>query len=223
MTAKYSAFKMMLMNFLQGGADPLKLDKKLTKTLRVGVKDVFPQFVLTDGQFNLSGYITKEAYDDYNSNSKNTVKIENLRDYMLNLERWTIDLVTRKTDENESFTSYAGLEMRLIITKMSQYSNDPVELPNKYTTNLYRDPVVAVCINSFIEQQMKVQLDKAVKKQTKPIDVAKLLPKESDSKVIKVKNDTSKASFGPENSLSIDGDKASKVFTNFTCTNKSKF
>ena len=70
---------------------------------------------------------------------------------------------------------------------------------------------------------MKVQLDKAVKKQTKPLDVAKLLPKESDSKVIKVKNDTSKASFGPENSLSIDGDKASKVFTGFTCTNKSKY
>ena len=226
LTAKYSAFKMMLLNFLQVNGDPLKLDKKLTKTLRVGVKDVLPQFVLTDGQFNISGYITKEAYDDYNSNPKNTVKIENLKDYMLNLERWTIDLVTRSVNENkenESFTSYAGLEMRLVITKMSQYSDNPVELPNKYSTNLYRDPVVAQCINSFIESQMKVHLDKAIKKQTKPVDVAKLLPKESDSKVIKVKTDTSKPTQGVENSLSIDGEKTSRVFTSFSCTDKSKF
>ena len=38
-----------------------------------------------------------------------------------------------------------------------------------------------------------------------------------------MKNDTSKPSQGAENSLSIDGDKTSKVFTNFSCTNKSKF
>ena len=93
LTSKYSAFKMMLMNFLSAGGDPLKVDKKFNKTLRVGVKDVFPQFVLTDGQFNLSGYITREAYEDYKSNPKNKVKIEDLRDFMLNLERWTIDLV----------------------------------------------------------------------------------------------------------------------------------
>ena len=90
----------------------MKLDKKFRKTIRVCVKDVLPQFVLTDGHFNLSGYITKEAYDLYNKNSKN-LKITDLRDYMLNLERWTIDLV--QVDSKESFTSYAGLEMRLVI------------------------------------------------------------------------------------------------------------
>ena len=61
--SKFSAFKLLIMNFLGCNADSMKLDKKFKKTIRVCVKDVLPQFVLTDGHFNLSGYITKEAYD----------------------------------------------------------------------------------------------------------------------------------------------------------------
>ena len=121
MSAKNSAFKMLLINFLAANGDPLKLDKKFTKTIRVGVKEVEPQFVLTDGQFNVSGYISREAYEDYNKNTANKVPIMELRDYMLNLERWTIDLV--QTTSTESFTSYAGIEMRLIITKFSVFSD----------------------------------------------------------------------------------------------------
>lgn len=52
------------------------------------------------------------------------MKITDLRDYMLNLERWTIDLV--QVDSKESFTSYAGLEMRLIIHQFSVFSDDRV-------------------------------------------------------------------------------------------------
>ena len=122
--SKFSAFKLLIMNFLSCNADSMKLDKKFRKTIRVCVKDVLPQFVLTDGHFNLSGYITKEAYDLYNKNSKNDMKITDLRDYMLNLERWTIDLV--QVDSKESFTSYAGLEMRLIIHEFSVFSEDRV-------------------------------------------------------------------------------------------------
>ena len=49
--------------------------------------------MLTDGQLNLSGYITREAFDEYYENTANNLNISDLRDYMLNLERWTIDLV----------------------------------------------------------------------------------------------------------------------------------
>lgn len=84
-------------------------------------------------------------------NSANKLKITELRDYMLNLERWTIDMV--QVDSKESFTSYSGLEMRLIIHKFSVFSDSRVELPNKYTTNLFRDDVVKTCINNFIDEQ----------------------------------------------------------------------
>lgn len=146
--SKFSAFKLLIINFLACGADSMKLDKKFKKTIRVCVKDVLPQFVLTDGYFNLSGYITKEAYDEYNKNPKNKIKISDLRDFMLNLERWTIDLV--QVDSRDSFTSYAGLEMRLIIHQFSVFSENRVILPNKYTTNLFRDDDVMAVINNFI-------------------------------------------------------------------------
>ena len=122
--SKFSAFKLLLINFLGCNADAMKIDKKFKKTIRVCVKDILPQFVLTDGYFNLSGYITKEAYDEYNKNPKNKMKITDLRDYMLNLERWTIDLV--QVDSKDSFTSYAGLEMRLIIHQFSVFSESRV-------------------------------------------------------------------------------------------------
>ena len=122
--SKFSAFKLLLINFLGCNADAMKIDKKFKKTIRVCVKDILPQFVLTDGYFNLSGYITKEAYDEYNKNPKNKMKITDLRDYMLNLERWTIDLV--QVDSKDSFTSYAGLEMRLIIHQFSVFSDSRV-------------------------------------------------------------------------------------------------
>ena len=115
LNSNHSAFKQLITNFLACGGDKLKLDKKFTKTIRVCVKEVTPQFVLTDGQFTLSGYITKEAFNHYTKNDPaNKLPITELREYMLNLDKWTIDLVQVKS--SESFTSYAGLEMRLIIT-----------------------------------------------------------------------------------------------------------
>ena len=121
---------------------------------------------------------------------------------MLNLESWTIDLV--QVNAKESFTSYAGLEMRLIIHKFSRFSEGRVDLPNKYTQNLFRDPVACTCINNFVENQQKIFLAQAIKKH-KPADLSKLLPKEADFKMIKVKTETGFAKQNTENTISIDG------------------
>lgn len=64
-TSCKSAFKTLLINFLSVGADPLKLDKKYKKSIRCAVREVTPQLLLTDGQYTLSGYITKEAFALY--------------------------------------------------------------------------------------------------------------------------------------------------------------
>ena len=45
---------------------------------------------------------------------------------MITLDSWTLELVRVSADE--SFTSYAGLEMRLIINKFSKFSESRVEL-----------------------------------------------------------------------------------------------
>ena len=60
-----------------------------------------------------------------------------LRDYMITIDSWTLDLV--KVTPDESFTSYSNLEMRLIINKFSKFSETRVDLNNRYPQNLYRD------------------------------------------------------------------------------------
>ena len=83
---------------------------------------------MTDGQYNLSGYITREAFANYSKSAanQNAVKVTELRDYMITLDSWTLELV--RVSAEESFTSYAGIEMRLIINKFSKYSESKVEL-----------------------------------------------------------------------------------------------
>ena len=49
------------------------------------------------------------------SNKENTVKVSDLRDYMVTIENWTLELV--QVPQEDSFTAYLGLEMRLIIHK----------------------------------------------------------------------------------------------------------
>ena len=138
------------MNFLNVGGDPLKLDKKYKKPIRCAVREVTPQLLFTDGQYNIAGYITRDAFDQYNSQPGN-IKVTDLRDYMITIDSWTIDLV-RVTPE-ESFTQYANIEMRLIINKFSKFSETRIELTNRYPQNLYRDDQVAFCINKFLMSQ----------------------------------------------------------------------
>ena len=68
------------------------------------------------------------------------MKVTELRDYMITIDSWTLELI--QVSATDSFTSYAGLEMRLIINKFSKYSETRVELSNKYPQNLYRDDEV---------------------------------------------------------------------------------
>lgn len=117
------------MNFLNVGGDPLKLDKKYKKSIRCAVREVSPQLLLTDGQYTISGYITKEAFALYSKQASN-IKVTELRDYMITIDSWTLDLV--RVSPADSFTQYANTEMRLIINKFSKFSETRVELTNRY-------------------------------------------------------------------------------------------
>ena len=78
------------------------------------------------------------------ASKENTVKISEMRDYMITIDNWTLELA--QVQDDESFTSYLGLEMRLIIHKFSQKSQTRVELPNKFSPSLYRDDYCQMCI-----------------------------------------------------------------------------
>jgi len=99
---------------------------------------------ITDGQYNIAAYLTKDALSQYMTNKANTVKVCELADYMITIENWTLELC--HDAKSESFMNYLGLEMRLIIHKFSQKSQTRVELPNKFSPSLYRDDYCQMCI-----------------------------------------------------------------------------
>ena len=143
-----SAFKLLLQNFLAVGADPLKLDKRYKKAMRCQVREIAPQFLLTDGQYTLNSCISREAFKNFSKDAKNTVKVTELKDYMITIDQWELELA--QVTSEESFSSYAGLEMRLIINKFSQHSQTRVSLNNRYPQNLYRDDEACFCISKFL-------------------------------------------------------------------------
>ena len=58
---------------------------------------------------------------------------------MVQINKWTIELIGSST--SQTFTSYAGVEMRMIIHQMDIKKDYKVEL-KKYPTNLYRDDLM---------------------------------------------------------------------------------
>ena len=68
-----------------------------------------------------------------------------LNDVMVQINKWTIELV----GDSNTFTSYAGCEMRMIIHQMDLKKDYKVEL-KKYPTNLYRDDKTKSAIAEFI-------------------------------------------------------------------------
>ena len=66
---------------------------------------------------------------------------------MVQINNWTIELVGNAN----CFTSYAGVEMRMIIHQMDIKKDYRVEL-KKFPTNLYRDDKMKTSIQNLLNQ-----------------------------------------------------------------------
>jgi hypothetical protein len=67
---------------------------------------------------------------------------------MVQINKWSIELV----GSSDCFTSYAGIEMKMIIHQMDLKKDFRVEL-KKYPTNLYRDDKMKTQIQNFINRE----------------------------------------------------------------------
>lgn len=56
-----SAFKNLLVKFLEANGDMLKMPNKFRQSIRCSVKEAHPNFLITDGVFFIAGHFTKEA------------------------------------------------------------------------------------------------------------------------------------------------------------------
>ena len=81
---------------------------------------------------------------------------------MVQINNWTIELVGNAN----CFTSYAGVEMRMIIHQMDIKKDYRVEL-KKFPTNLYRDDKMKTSIQNFLNQSQRKFLHEKCLKNSK--------------------------------------------------------
>ena len=123
----------MLANILEANGDMAKMPKKFKGALRCSVKETSPNFLVTDGSYFISAYFTPESYEQFRKEN-GALRVTDLKDIMVQINKWTIELV----GTSDTFTSYAGIEMKMVIHQMDLKKDFRVEL-KKFPTNLYRD------------------------------------------------------------------------------------
>ena len=106
--SEVSAFKQLYSDmFRNGGRGSIP-----KKTIKCYVKESFPHFLVTDGYFYVACYFTKRAVDEFHSKFSN-LNITDLRSRVIVINDWTLEM--NKVNSANVFTSYGGLEVRLIV------------------------------------------------------------------------------------------------------------
>lgn len=108
-----SAFKTLYTQMIQNGGAYDALPKDLLrKDLQVFVKETKPYFLVSDSYFYVPAYFTAAAISEYNSKFPQ-VNVLDLEGKVIVITKWSLEL--RRVNSDEVFTSYAGVECRLIV------------------------------------------------------------------------------------------------------------
>ena len=124
------------------------MPQKFKGALRCSVKETSPNFLVTDGSYFISAYFTEESYKQFRKENS-ALRVTDLQDIMVQINDWSVELVA-----SSCFTSYAGVEMKMIIKQMDIKKDYRVEL-KKFPTNLYRDDKMKTCVQNFLNQQQR--------------------------------------------------------------------
>lgn len=131
-----SAFKTLFTDMVNAGGDSSKMSKEHSKQmLKVFVKETAPYFLVSDSFFYVPAYFTKAAMDEFSKKFAN-VKVGDLAEKVILISNWSLEL--KRVDSNAVFTSYAGLEVRLIVHSFKPQLSESLH-PTRWPTNLYRD------------------------------------------------------------------------------------
>jgi hypothetical protein len=134
-----SSFKKLYTDIISSGFD-LKKSTPKSKDLHVYVKESFPHFLVTDNYYFVKLYFTKKAVDDFKKSFPN-VNIVDLKTKTIKVKSWSIEMAK---SSNSVFTSYAGVEIKLIANEFSLVKQD-LDL-DRYPQNIYRDQAIKTLI-----------------------------------------------------------------------------
>ena len=146
-----SAFKTLYTQMIQNGGDYNGLPQNLLKKdLQVFVKETRPYFLVSDSFFYVPAYFTQAAITEYQSKFPQ-VNVLDLDGKVIVITKWTLEL--RRVNSAEVFTSYAGVECRLIVHSFKPQLKESLH-PTRYPTNLYRDDEFKTTIQAFRHAQV---------------------------------------------------------------------
>eukprot|EP00347_Sterkiella_histriomuscorum_P012969 403366519 len=190
-----SAFKTLFNELLSNQGDYNKLPDNLKRAkIRCQVRETYPKLLISDGSFFIAGYITKECQ---NKCEQKKVKITDLKDGLILITKWNVELTL--VNSAEEFTSYSGIEMRVIIHEFRVNQEEDLKM-SKFPTNLYRDDEVKASILHFIQAQRLQQLNNLVA-QDKEISLGTILAKP------KTKTELNESLLRSNNVISLSGKK----------------
>lgn len=146
-----SAFKTLYTQMIQAGGNYNALPANLLKKdLQVFVKESRPYFLVSDSFFYVPAYFTQAALSEYNSKFSST-NILDLEGKVVVITKWSLEL--RKVNSAEVFTSYGGLECRLIVHSFKPQLKENLH-PTRHPSNLYRDDEFKTTIQNFRHTQV---------------------------------------------------------------------
>ena len=144
-----SAFKTLFTDMVQSSGDFSKLSKDIkNQMLKVFVKETQPYFLVSDSFFFVPAYFTRSALDEFEKKFPN-VKVQDLQEKVILINNWSLEL--KKVDSNAVFTSYAGLEVRLVVHSFKPQLSEKLH-PTRWPTNLYRDDEFKTTIQALRHQ-----------------------------------------------------------------------
>jgi hypothetical protein len=145
-----SAFKQLYTEMFNQGGDFSKVGANLKKPIKCYVKESFPHFLVTDGYFFIPCYFTPEATKEFKQKFSN-VHIVDLEGKVIFLKNWSLEMA--RVNSAEIFTSYANLEVKLIVHSFKPNLQEKLN-PTRYPTNLYRDDEMKTIIQHFRHQAL---------------------------------------------------------------------
>merc|ERR1712048_1332682 len=145
-----SSFKYLYSLVSKNGGDVSKVPEKLRKQpIKCYVKESHPHFLVTDDYFYIPCYFTKKAVDNFKSGSK--ANITDLRSKVVLITDWPLELA--KVRSEDVFTSYAGVELKLIVSGFKTTNDSSISL-NRHPLNIYRDNEMKNLINAYVHGAM---------------------------------------------------------------------
>ena len=164
-----SAFKHLYNEMFKAGGDASKLPKNLTKQLlKVFVKESHPHFLVSDSYFYVPCYFTEAAVKEFRDKHP-SINITDLENNVILITNWSLEM--RRVDSSAVFTSYAGLEVRLIVHSFKPNLNEKI-VPTRHPVNIYRDDEMKTVIQHFRHARSQAAL--AARKSVDMPDVNKV-------------------------------------------------